>query len=307
MPKQLYTAEGIQINDSWYIRHNGRYYAYYLQYPVGAPEEGRWNQQSIGVSVSENLMDWQYQGTVLKAEEGLWCDKGLATGSVVEKDGSAWLLYTGNGWAGKDGLGLAVSRDFVHFERYGSGPVIPRDKPYRFPCRDGELLCRILADPYVYPEPVEGWYYVFINSCAVERPVGRRGCIAVMRSRDLIAYEPYGVALESDVYDRLETPQIWRQDGQWVMYYGAVKSREENGAVRDYEWENRLAFSSHMAEGYSEAGSSALHLPDGTPFYIGKAVEVSDKGALFIVNVYPAGGYGPYWIDIQKGNVQIKE
>ena len=32
MPKQLYTAKGIQINDSWYIRHNGRYYAYYLQY-----------------------------------------------------------------------------------------------------------------------------------------------------------------------------------------------------------------------------------------------------------------------------------
>ena len=307
MPKQLYTAKGIQINDSWYIRHNGRYYAYYLQYPVDAPEEGRWNQQSIGLSISENLLDWQYQGTVLKAEEGLWCDKGLATGSVVEKDGMAWLLYTGNGWAGKDGLGLAVSQDFIHFERYRSGPVIPREKPYRFPYRNGELLCSILADPYVYPEPVEGWYYVFINSRAVERPVGSRGCITVMRSRDLITYEPYGVALDSDVYDRLETPQIWRQSGQWVMYYGAVKSREENGAVRDYALENRLAFSSRIADGYSEVGSSALHLPDGTPFYIGKTVEISEKGALFIANVYPAGGYGPYWIDIQNGNVQIKE
>lgn len=105
MPKQLYTAKGIQINDSWYIRHNGRYYAYYLQYPVDAPEEGRWNQQSIGLSISENLLDWQYQGTVLKAEEGLWCDKGLATGSVEEKDGMPGCCIRVTA-GGKDGLAL---------------------------------------------------------------------------------------------------------------------------------------------------------------------------------------------------------
>lgn len=128
MPKQLYTAEGIQINDSWYIRHNGRYYAYYLQYPVGAPEEGRWNQQSIGVSVSENLMDWQYQGTVLKAEEGLWCDKAWPQAALWKKTGRPGCCIRATA-GGKDGLGLAVSRDFVHLSGMGAARLFQGISP----------------------------------------------------------------------------------------------------------------------------------------------------------------------------------
>ncbi len=307
MAKQLYGAEGVNINDSWYIRQDNRYYAYYLQYPSDAPEDGRWNQQSIGLSVSDNLLDWEYKGTVLAPSVECWCNKGLATGSTVEKDGMAHMLYTGNGWNGKDGLGLAVSRDFIHFERVGDGPVIRRDDPFLFPYRDGFLKCRILADPYIYPVPVDGYYYVFINCYAIDRPIGSRGCIVVMRSEDLISYQPYDVALLSDSFDRLETPQVWYQAGKWVMYFGAVKAREENGAAKDYAYQNLIYLSDEMTGGYVETEGSVLYLPDGVDFYIGKAVEISENDAVFIANVYPGGGRGLYHIQLQDGGVTITE
>ncbi len=311
MAKALYNVEGTLINDSWYIKHDGRYYAYYLQYPMVPPIDAnpgaQWNEQTIGLSVSENLTDWEYKGTVLEPKNNFWCNKGMATGSIVKKDGIGYMLYTGNSWSSDGGFGLVTTKDFINFEHYGDSPVISRKNPYSFPYKGGYLLCNLLADPYIYPEPIDGWYYVFINSQAVGRQVGRRGCIAVMRSQDLINYEPYSIAMLSDDNDRLETPQVWHQSGKWFMYYGGVYVQQEGNVTKQLGSKNKLVISNSMTEDYNESDSLIMELPDNKQFYIGKVLEISEKGALFLVNHNTRYGYGPYWINIINDQIKITD
>lgn len=300
MAEKLYWVDGVRINDSWYIKNGENYYAYYLQYPENAPEAGKWNEQSIGLSVSADLTEWAYKGTVLEPDKNSWNDKGIATGSIVEKDGKFYLLYTGNSWNNEGGFGLAVSSDLIHFERYGTEPVITRKKPYRFPYMGDFVECRLLADPYIYPVPVNGWFYVFINCYAVAREIGKRGCIAVMRSRDLVHYEEYGISMLSEVYDRLETPQIWEQNGVWMMYFGGVKAKITQDGTQDYFSENLIYVSDHFSHGYHEVNGSVIVLPDQQYFYIGKTVIDKNNVPVFLVNEPPVSCRGPYYIEYKN-------
>lgn len=302
MAKLLYSAKDMMINDSWYAKENGKFYAYYLQYPKDGNPGGKWSEQTVGLSVSEDLKNWSYLGTVLKAEKGTWCDKGIATGSNVKLDDEWYMLYTGNGYSGEDGLGLAKSTDLIHFKRVGNQPVVPRKNHYYFPYQNEQLECKILADPYIYPEAVGGWYYVFINCYAVNREIGKRGCIAVMRTRNLVNYQPYSIAYLSDTHDRLETPQVFFLNGKWLMYLGGVFSREKDGVAEDYSSESLVLVSDNLTSGYDMTKGSKIMLPDGQYFYIGKVVSDNNWKPIFLVNVYPEGVYGPYSLTYSETN-----
>jgi len=131
------------------------------------------------------------------------------------------MLYTGRG-SKVSGLGLAVSDDLMAWRKVGDGPVVLLGKPFPGEWEGKPLQWVGLADPYLYPEPVDGWYYLVLNSQVVGEPISTSGCLTTMRSHDLQTWEPHSVLAFPRLFERLETPQLWRHGNRWYLYFGGA-------------------------------------------------------------------------------------
>lgn len=220
---------GLQSCDYWFIRENGVYHAFYLE------AEHFSGTSNIGHLVSSDFLNWEYVGTALYGqEEGIWPERHLATGSVVKHDGKYYMLYTGHS-ALRPGLGIAVSDDLYQWQKVGDGPVIKTGISYDV-MHDGVMhKVQPLADPYMLPMPIDGWYYAYVNSWVADLPRNSRGSQLMFRSRDLLCWEPYRLAIHTPDIDRLETAQVWEHNGKWYMYFGGRRVSPDGGAFDDVE------------------------------------------------------------------------
>lgn len=110
-----------------------------VMYYTGSARKGR--SQGCGRAVSQDGgRTWQRAPSAMVFGPGFggW-DSGMATTPYVMRweDGSYRMYYRGGSRIYDDAIGLAVSRDGVHFERYGDGPILTprefRDMPQRPP------------------------------------------------------------------------------------------------------------------------------------------------------------------------------
>jgi len=238
---QLYAAEqsqtafqpkGMWIWDNWFIHDGERWHAFYLQLPKAVGLERRWKDNDpykhVGHAISTNLVDWQDAGPALCALSGTWNDRHIATGSVLRHEGRWWMFFTGRGRQG-DGVGLALSDDLMTwkteprpvfsladtFSKNGEAPFESQweGKPRRWVG---------ISDPYVYPEPVDGWIYLTLCSRILDVPIEESGCLTMLRSRDLRHWEPAGIVAWPRCFERMETPQIWPREGRWYCSFGGV-------------------------------------------------------------------------------------
>jgi beta-1,2-mannosidase len=159
----------------------------------------------------------KYSGNPILASQGeSWEAKDVFNPAAVVKDGKVYLLYraedrTGPGqWNGTSRIGLAVSEDGIHFERYPE-PVLVPTEPYEWPggCEDPRVTR--VEDRYVMT------YTAFDGKHA-------RLCLAT--SHDLIHWEKHGVLFPEW---KGEHPIIWSKsgailpekvNGKYVMYFG---------------------------------------------------------------------------------------
>ncbi|PJB62732.1 MAG: hypothetical protein CO096_24460, partial [Armatimonadetes bacterium CG_4_9_14_3_um_filter_66_14] len=160
----LYHPPGMWCWDFWFAKQSDAYHAFYLEAPfcLGDPQRMHGNQH-VGHATSPDLIHWTNQGPAAVPILGTWNDLSIATGSVVAHGGKWWMLYTGRG-SKVSGLGLAVSDDLMAWRKVGDGPVVLLGKPFPGEWEGKPLQWVGLADPYLYPEPVDGWYYLVLNS-----------------------------------------------------------------------------------------------------------------------------------------------
>ncbi|MCS7223422.1 MAG: hypothetical protein NZ959_02510 [Armatimonadetes bacterium] len=88
----------------------------------------------IRLFFSDDLVHWQTFSppVILDPCDGdEWERKGLQTPCLLEKDGLFWLFYAG--CDGSCAIGLAHSRDLVHWSRDAGNPLIQQAVPYRRP------------------------------------------------------------------------------------------------------------------------------------------------------------------------------
>lgn len=226
----IYMPGGLQTCDYWFIQEKGIYHAYYLEGKTFGE-----SNQSIGHLASSDFLNWEYCGTVLSGfGAGGWPEGHLATGSVVKHDGRYYMLYTGHSKSAP-GMGIAISEDLDHWKKVGDGPVISSRDPYEAAYEGVTHVCQTLADPYIYPEAIEGYYYAYVNSWAVDLPKNSRGCQLMFRSVDLLHWKPYKIAVLTDNLDRLETCQVWRHEDKWYMYFGGRRVNPDGGDFEDIE------------------------------------------------------------------------
>ena len=262
---------GMETCDYWFIYENGLYHAFFLateKFPDG---------QRIAHAISEDLKSWQYLGVVLEGYgNGGWPSDGLATGSVVKSNHEYFMLFTAHDDT-NGGLGLAVSTDLYHWKKVGSSPVISYYKNYFAEYLGTKYECQVLADPYVFPERIDGWFYAYVNSWAIDRPYNSRGCQLMFRTKDFLNWEPYKIAILTDDLDRLETCQVWEHGGKWYMYFGGRRIDPAKGDFADIESDNYIYQSNRFDGPYTKKDWSKVKYESTKNCYIQKVIQCPGK------------------------------
>lgn len=223
---------GMWCWDNWFVKEGDHWHAFYLQLPQAVGPERRWKNNDlhkhVGHAVSTDLRHWQNVGPALVALSGTWNDRHIATGSITQHAGRWWLLFTGRGTQG-DGVGLATSTDLTTWKTEPQ-PLFPlidtfaETAPAFFESTwQGETRRWAgISDPYVLPQPQDGWFYLVLCARALGVPLPESGCLTLMRSRDLQHWQPAGIVAWPRCFERMETPQLWLHEGQWLLSFGGV-------------------------------------------------------------------------------------
>jgi beta-fructofuranosidase len=218
--------------DNWFVHDGARWHAFYLQLPKAVGPDRRWKNNDfykhVGHATSEDLLHWQDQGPALGALSGTWNDRHIATGSILKHDGRWWMFFTGRGTQG-DGVGLALSDDLTTWKTEPE-PLMPLidtfadkgEKPFISTWQGQSRSWIGISDPYILPEPQDGWFYLVLCARVLDVPLAQSGCLAVVRSRDLRRWEAAGILAWPQCFERMETPQLWRHASRWYLSFGGV-------------------------------------------------------------------------------------
>ena len=251
--------------DYWFIREGDTYHAYFLEFDTS---DGG-TRQHIAHATSTDFLNWKYQGVVLYGWGDTWDNRNLATGSVAKCGDTYYMLYTGHS-TGRGGLGLAKSSDLYTWERVGDGPVISSTVKYTVPYEGTDHLCQVLADPYLYPEAIDGWYYAYVNGWAVDMPKNSRGAQIMFRTQDFVTWEPYRIACLADDLDRLETAQVWEHGGRWYMSFGGRSVDPNGGDFDDVASANYIYMADRFDGPYLKQDWSKISYINASGYYIQK-------------------------------------
>lgn len=276
--------------DYWFARNGDIYHAFYLQYPINADQAYRHTCQTVGHAVSKDLRSWVEQPTALIAIDKTWNDVGIATGSTVFKDGKWWIIFTGKS-TNNGGMGLAYSDDLFTWVKYGNEPIIPFSTIYKINWKGQTLNCVPLADPYIYPEKIGKWYFMVLNSQVVESPVEHCGCMLMLKSDDLINWQTHAMISYPEIFERMETPQMWQANGRWYLYFGGVNSLGHKNFV----------YTADKFDGvYTSQPWSEILLPDRKQYYIAKIVKTISGCDVYLTGLGYHAISAPYMVDYDK-------
>lgn len=298
----LYQPAGQAGWDYWFAQSGTTYYAFYLQ-------SKDWNRPTVGLATSRDLWHWQEHGEVLRANPpGQWNDGFIATGSTW-RCGDRWcMLFTAHGQGG--GFGLAESTDLASWRKVGpltlhyQAWTVPEDPVWQASGLAAGTTVRyeMLADPYVLPEAIDGWYYLIGNAILKDRPENRRGCVNRMRSRDGREWEDCGIIALLLEYDRPETPQLWQHGDRWYLYVGGAREGDE--ACR----KNLVYTAASMDGPFVPTPQAELKLPDEQAFfYIGKVLADPGGHDVFLTCIEACRLSRPYPVSYQPdGSIRLE-
>lgn len=217
------------IWDSWYAHDGDRWHVYFLKADksLGDPDLRHFNV-SQGHAVSDDLVNWEHQGTCLRPADGpAWDDKTTWTGSVVRDNAGLWhLFYTGTS-ASEDAMyqrvGHATSTDMHNWERVGDGLALdltgPNAGAYEAEFMRGHWHDRAMRDPWVMRDPDgDGWLMYFTARVPGRDEPNEGGAIGFATSPDLMTWELQPPVFDG-AYGQLEVPQVFEVDGRWYCLF----------------------------------------------------------------------------------------
>jgi beta-fructofuranosidase len=231
----VFHPPGMWAWDNWFVHDGQRWHAFYLQLPKAVGPQRRWKDNDfykhVGHATSTNLRDWQDQGPALCALSGTWNDRHIATGSVARHEGRWWMAFTGRGTKG-DGVGLAVSDDLTTWQPAQDNPLFALADTFGAAAAADGVFSSVwkgetrrwvgISDPYLVPEPLDGWFLMVLCARVLDVPRAQSGCLTLLRSRDLRHWEQPVMLAWPCCFERMETPQLWTRLGRWYLSFGGV-------------------------------------------------------------------------------------
>jgi beta-fructofuranosidase len=207
--------------DAWYLEHRGQAHMFHLQ--TFLPEQHRHrDENTIGHAVSGDLIHWVERPSALGPNaSGTLDDLMPWTGCVTEYAGRFYLYYTmrsSTSQARRQRIGLALSDDLEHWERYAGNPVITPD-PRWYVSHEHPLACGLVdcRDLVVVPDPKGDGWLGFYAAMQHSEELAEGAVIALVRSPDLLHWESLPPAFAPRKYSVVEVPDVFPLDGRWYM------------------------------------------------------------------------------------------
>lgn len=207
--------------DFWMIQRDDEVHSFYLSRPRPMAEDDPDGIDWLGHAVSRDLYTWQELApAVPPGPAGSLDDMKLWTGHIIEKDGTYYLYYTGRSRR-EDGrvqrTMLATSTDLTTWEKHPDPVMAPDARWYlseENPDREGNVGWR---DPVIVLDETTGWYHGYLAAYTREGGYAERGCVAHVRSRDLVSWETLAPVFTPGKYATIEVPDVFRLDGKWHL------------------------------------------------------------------------------------------
>lgn len=206
--------------DSWpFTDQEGRHHLFYLQADRALIDpERRHMNPSIGHAVSDDFRTWEVLPDALapRAEPG-WDDATTWTGSVVQgPTGTYHLFYTGS--SRSEGclvqrIGRADSTDLVHWERFGTEPLVEAD-PTWYERLGGGWHDEAWRDPWVVADPDGNGWHMLITARANQGEAFSRGVVGHAWSPDLDTWTVRPPLSAPGKFGQMEVLQYVELDGR---------------------------------------------------------------------------------------------
>jgi beta-fructofuranosidase len=275
------------VNDFWFLldKENHTYHAFYLQYPTPGPNRNPW----IGHAVSKDLWKWSTVKDALTPELGTFNDKSIVTGSAVKGDDDKWYMWVTALGSQENNLVMAVSDDLIQWKKVAETKIRSGKNGKRFSAPwDGRYdEGYIVADPYIYPEKIDGFYWMHANSYMVNAPAKEQsGGVLLFKSKDLREWTADRWISYTGQFERSETTQTWEHNGRWYLYTGGIHG--------DGKRINHILVADSFYGPYEMKAWSEIKLPDNKRFYIGKVVKAFDGKEYFMAGEDFKGLSHPY-------------
>ncbi len=208
--------------DFWLADDGERYHAFYLQADrsLGDPHLRHWNV-SIGHAASANLVDWEVLPDALQpGPAGAWDDAATWTGSVIRRDGTWWMFYTGSSTrddALVQRIGAATSTDLETWERHPANPLVEADPRWYEKLDLDAWHDEAWRDPWVLRH--DGAWHMLITARRRDGDADDRGVIGYAHSADLTAWDVGPPVSTLGGFGQLEVPQAATVDGAPLLVF----------------------------------------------------------------------------------------
>ena len=206
--------EGALASDTIPFFWKGKYHVFFLLASRSSDPALRF-RTDWGHLVSSDLVYWEELPVALKpGPKGTPDASGVWTGSVIEREGTFHVFYTG--FNAEDPrysqtICHATSKDLEIWEKDRSNPVLKSDAE-RYETQDWR-------DPYVFWNEEANSYWMILVARTKSGPVLRRGCVVLATSDDLRQWK-----IDSDFWCPnlcyyVECPEIFRWDDRWYLVW----------------------------------------------------------------------------------------
>jgi beta-fructofuranosidase len=227
MAKLFWTPKDHRIGDITIIRVGDEYHLFTEQSPLGwggELGESFAGIRSVGHAVSKDMFEWEeLPPTIRCGKPGEFDAYSIYHMDVFVHQGTWYMFYTGLDQGGpgeQQSIGLATSRDGIHWEKHPANPIlradprwyeeaIPREATYQ-PKDFGRLWFR---DPCIIRDPETGKFGMIVIARDKARHVDVRACLAWATSDDLVHWTPHPPIYSPGRFHTIESPSIFQRNG----------------------------------------------------------------------------------------------
>ena len=249
----VYTPVGsFRAKDFAVVRQGATWHAFAIYCEIG---NGNCQDPYPGLMhlTSTDLTNWTEIGYVIPpGTVGAWDYGQTWAPSIVEKDGTYYMFYTGTTGSTQK-IGLVTSTDLNNWVKYGSNPVV-----------DCTIFSWVFGtecrDPYVMWDDTERQWVMFMSSVSTEDGsappwINHPATIGIATSDDLVNWYEYGFVQTADDYTA-ESAHVILHSG---TYYLVMTDNCGSGQCLRYMSSTNL---------YSGYGAQTDVPTDGSPGFI---------------------------------------
>ncbi len=224
MPSLYFAPTNKKLGDFDLIKKDGKLYCIFIEKDKKKKEVVGETGNAYGLAVSKDGLFWRYLGTVMKpqAKKKKWNNGSLWAMDVFKKNHHYMMLYSAVQKHESDPhstqqVGLASSIDLKKWKDERKAPVITKDqtKDTYYPKHLPQFCWR---DPNVHK--VGKTYYCLLAAKDKKRNYETSGCVALLKSEDLVNWETMKPLFSPGKYWELETPHAYKINNKWFLLFG---------------------------------------------------------------------------------------